>query len=375
MIWPTILHVLPSDLEAGYRAEYLADDYRQACLGLSLVCLPLLFLAHHDLHYLGYTPLAYLLLSARAALIAWAFLLAWRLRRVRSPLVFDAWLLAWGLGGVLLGQLIRLSRPPDYLANFALEVVVIIVLFTLLPIRPQWRPWPGILYALSALGALWFVKTNPGEGPLGSYTVALVLAAMGGGGFALRLENMRRRQFLSQYWERLARRELERLATTDGLTGILNRRRFLELAEVEFLRHQRYHRPLAFITADLDHFKRVNDQFGHQAGDAVLKSFAEHMAGCVRGQDLLGRLGGEEFGLVLPETSSEQARLVAERIRAGCDSLGLELAPGQSVSFTVSLGVSEARPGDQSLAQLMSRSDAALYQAKESGRNQVVLAA
>ncbi len=375
MLWPTVLHVLPSDLEATYRAEYLADDYRQACLGLLLACLPMLVLSNHDLRYLGPTPVAYLLLSGRAALMGWALVLAWRLRRVRSPLVFDAWLLAWGLAGMLLGQLIRLSRPPDYLANFALEVVVIIVLFTLLPIRPQWRPWPGILYALSALGTLWFVKTSPGSGPLGTYTVAIILATLGGGGFALRLENMRRRQFLSQHWERLARRELERLAATDGLTGILNRRKFLELAEAEFRRHQRYQRPLSFITADLDHFKRINDRYGHQAGDQVLKSFAEHLTGKMRAQDLLGRLGGEEFGLLLPETGSEQARLVAERIREGCSELGLELGPGQSVSFTVSLGISEAGPGDQSLTQLMARSDAALYQAKESGRDRVVLAA
>jgi len=365
------LRPLPPALEAQYRAAYLKEDRRQAYLGLGLIALPVVLMAHHDLGYLGPTPLAFGLLAGRALLVAGCLALLLTMRRLRSPFWFDFWIMVQALAGVLLGHLIRLSRPPDYLANFALDVVIIVIMFAFLPVRPSWRIWPGLLYTLSALLSLWFEKQSPGAGPLGTYTTALALAALGGGSFSLRLENLRRRQFVAQQSERQAKEELQHLASTDGLTGILNRRKFLELAEAEFRRHQRYHHPLAFIIADLDHFKRINDRHGHQTGDLVLKNFARHLAECVRELDLLGRIGGEEFGLILPETDLEPARQVAERIRAGCGSLCLTTGAGQRVEFTVSLGVSEARAGDRSLSHLMARADVALYQAKAAGRDRV----
>ncbi len=368
------LQPLPPALEAQYRATYLKEDRRQAYLGLGLIALPVALMASHDLSYLGHTPMAYGLLAGRGLLVTGCLVLLLTMRRLKSPFWFDFWIMVQAVAGVILGHLIRLSRPPDYLANFALDVVIIIILFAFLPVRPAWRIWPGLTYTLSCLVSLWFEKTSPGAGPMGTYTTALLLAALGGGSFSLRLENLRRRQFVSQQSERLAKEELQHLASTDGLTGILNRRKFLELAEAEFRRHQRYRHPLAFIIADLDNFKRINDRYGHQTGDLVLKNFTRHLEDCVRELDLLGRIGGEEFGLILPETDAEQARQVAERIRGGCGSLCLESGAGQRIKFTVSLGVSEAREGDRSLSQLMARADVALYQAKAAGRDRVRVA-
>ncbi|MCA1905263.1 MAG: GGDEF domain-containing protein [Desulfarculus sp.] len=374
MAKPLFLQPLPPALEAPYRAAFLREDRRQAYLGLGLIALPLLLMAGHDLSYLGPTPLAYGLLAGRGLLLAGCLALMLTMRRLNSPFWFDFWIMVQALAGVALAHGIRWSRPPDYLAGFTMDATIIIIIFAMLPVRPTWRVWPGLLYTLSSLFSLWFEKTNPGAGPMGTYTTALALAALGGASFSLRLENLRRRHFIAQQSDRRVKEELQHLASTDGLTGLLNRRKFLELAEVEFRRHQLYGHPLAVIIADLDHFKRINDRFGHLTGDLALQGFSRHLAKCVRELDLLGRIGGEEFGLVLPNTDAEQARQVAERIRRGCGDLGLDAAVRPMEVFTVSLGVSEARRDDRDLTQLLDRADMALYQAKAAGRDRVRVA-
>ena len=110
-------------------------------------------------------------------------------------------------------------------------------------------------------------------------------------------------------------RELERLATTDGMTGIYNRRHFLALADVEWNRTSRYNRPLSFLIFDIDYFKSINDRYGHQAGDEVIVHLANLAGSSKRASDVLARIGGEEFALLLPETDLAQAEIIAERLR------------------------------------------------------------
>jgi len=162
------------------------------------------------------------------------------------------------------------------------------------------------------------------------------------------------------------------LATTDSLTGLFNRRRFMELCEQEFSRSIRYDRPLAMFMMDIDHFKHVNDDYGHDAGDRVLKSLAEISILALRGADVLGRFGGEEFGVLLPETDEESAREVAERLRQSIERASISIN-GITLSITVSIGVSILKPDMGSMESLLKKADIALYDAKQSGRNRVVL--
>ncbi|MCF8034360.1 MAG: diguanylate cyclase [Desulfarculaceae bacterium] len=167
-------------------------------------------------------------------------------------------------------------------------------------------------------------------------------------------------------------RELKRLANTDGLTGVSNRRRFLELAEQEIVRAGRYGRPLSLLMLDLDHFKAVNDTHGHEVGDQVLKSFVQVCLSVLRQVDIFGRVGGEEFMAMLPETDQEGALGGAERLRAAVAGAAVK-AGGVEVKYTVSIGAAVWREG-MGLEELMNLSDQALYQAKEAGRDQVALA-
>lgn len=160
-------------------------------------------------------------------------------------------------------------------------------------------------------------------------------------------------------------------AMTDPLTGLCNRRAFFEAAQKLIARQARRQGAVAVLAFDLDKFKSINDRFGHAAGDVVLKAFAATASGRMRGTDIIGRLGGEEFVAILPATAAEAA-IVGERVRAACQLSGVLIA-GQEVNATVSIGVA-ATSAPVDIAELMERADVALYRAKSVGRNRVTIA-
>jgi diguanylate cyclase (GGDEF)-like protein/PAS domain S-box-containing protein len=173
--------------------------------------------------------------------------------------------------------------------------------------------------------------------------------------------------------ERLAtERQLELLATTDDLTGLANRRRFVDFAERDLRRAAREATPVSLVMMDLDHFKSVNDRYGHAVGDEVLRAVTAACAGQLRAIDVFGRLGGEEFAVLLANVEPPQAIEIAERMRAAAADCRVA-AGAASITVTASLGIAHAVAGE-SLDSLLARADLALYQAKESGRNQVAIA-
>ncbi|HEX4597837.1 MAG TPA: diguanylate cyclase, partial [Burkholderiaceae bacterium] len=164
--------------------------------------------------------------------------------------------------------------------------------------------------------------------------------------------------------------ELRHLAATDPLTGVANRRSFLERVQMEQARMRRFAQPGALLMVDIDHFKKVNDSFGHAVGDFVLRQLCEMSVRSLRGIDLMGRLGGEEFGILLPGTSASGARQVAERFRREVADTAFHGSSGP-LAVTVSIGVTELDPIDSGPEAALARADVALYQAKLQGRNQV----
>ena len=166
-------------------------------------------------------------------------------------------------------------------------------------------------------------------------------------------------------------RELQRLATTDMLTGIANRRAFLECAESAYAHSRSNGEPLTLLMLDLDHFKTINDRFGHLEGDRALMAFAQAIKGQLRASDAVGRLGGEEFGVLLPVTTLAEGLEVATRMLHSIRALELTDGAGHSYRVTTSLGVSNFRQSDRSLRDMLDRADQALYLAKHRGRNQV----
>lgn len=168
--------------------------------------------------------------------------------------------------------------------------------------------------------------------------------------------------------------ELRFMATTDPLTGACNRRHFLELANGELERARRYERSLSVLMLDVDHFKHINDTHGHAVGDKALEALVTACRGTLRGSDLLGRLGGEEFAVLLPETDVNAAFEVAERLRAAVSAIVLD-TPNGPVGITVSVGVSAVWLTEVFMEKPLIRADQALYRAKAEGRNRVASAA
>jgi diguanylate cyclase (GGDEF)-like protein len=167
---------------------------------------------------------------------------------------------------------------------------------------------------------------------------------------------------------RRAHDRLKDMASTDALTLLYSRRWWFDMAGTEFMRSRRYERDLALLILDLDYFKRVNDRFGHDTGDAVLRAFADLLRRECRQSDIVGRLGGEEFAIALPETSLAQAQTLATRLTEGCRGL-LVSTPVGEVRWSCSIGVTEVRDSDLDIDAVLRRADAALYEAKRAGRD------
>lgn len=273
-----------------------------------------------------------------------------------------AWMLAWPLAA-------RTSAISLVFATLLLPAVFVLL-------GPGWRGESslravGITLVAAAASLLLrslHAMTNPEEyldlmqGSLGQgLTFLFSFLCLIGAGFGFVLAN----------FERIARR-MEEVASTDGLTGCLNRMTADALLRHELERGRREGTPLAFVLLDLDHFKDVNDCHGHHAGDDALRAFAAEVRARLRASDVVGRWGGEEFGLVLPATDGSGAIRLVEQIREAVATLQLCDGDGRAFTLTVSAGVAVAEPGDQvSADQLFMRADRALYRAKDGGRNNV----
>lgn len=166
--------------------------------------------------------------------------------------------------------------------------------------------------------------------------------------------------------------QISQMAVTDSLTGIYNRRYFFEIAEKEFRESTRYKRPLSVVIFDLDHFKKINDTFGHARGDEILRAVVQRCAGSVRRPDTIGRYGGEEFVILLPETDGEQGFRLIERLRQELASTPVETDTTPAL-VTASFGIAALTSDITDLLTLLNRADLALYHAKQTGRNRCAL--
>ncbi len=210
-----------------------------------------------------------------------------------------------------------------------------------------------LIYREKAFGTL-TVLNRPDQGDFSQHDVSLLETIANQA--AIAIENARLFE------------EIQWLATTDSLTGINNRRRLFELGRIEIERARRYGHPLSAIMLDIDHFKAINDTHGHGVGDQVLHSLAQECLKSIREFDVLGRYGGEEFAIILPETYQEEAVVTAERLRQSIQNTQIETTQ-DTFAVTISLGVAEMTDDIQEVAAMLDRADSALYAAKQAGRN------
>lgn len=292
--------------------------------------------------------------------------------------IVGAVMIAVGALIVWRGAALSPSRRPQWIiAPIAVAVISLLVYF-------QHDPATNVqaFYALPVLGAFYFHGRRHGFAivalVVGCYLAVVGIDPRQQHAVAARVLNMTALLvfvgvLVATLRERIdeAMADLERVAVTDALTGLANRRGFNEVAEREIERARRTGAPLAVLMSDIDRFKRINDEFGHATGDSALEHVARLIAGEVRAADFAGRIGGEEFAVLLPDQRSEDATGIAERLRAV-----VAASPHPEVGqITLSVGVAELDARTPQLSTLLSHADVALYEAKAAGRNCVRAAA
>jgi diguanylate cyclase (GGDEF)-like protein len=341
---------------SGHRLpRYQAYLVRRALIsGIVLVS----FFAVFDALYTGY-----LLDAVAEALSALAFLAI--ASRHRKGMGNDH---AAALGILVSGFLVLLVALSGKAQD---GVVVWLVAFPTLPVLFLGRRLGllinGLFTTISVLALGFLIQFQDG---VGGFTW---VAAFNTGGAIIAVTTL---TFLYDTMRGSAASHLAQEAKTDPLTGLLNRRGLLDTYPRELAAARRFGRPLSLLVLDLDHFKRVNDTFGHDGGDMALQFVVETMKRLIRRDDWSARVGGEEFAVLLPNTDLIEGRGVGEKIRAGIEASPLVLEGGQRVPLTVSIGVAQAKTGPggdgDDLDALFSRADRRLYKAKGEGRNRVV---
>jgi len=358
------------EIYSAYRAYFQDEDKARFVVGIAFWSIAYAVLLIND--YLAFGSAAnffpILLLRSTYTFLSIIGLILLRVR-IRRWQELDRLILVWGLVSVFQTIMIYQFRRPIQANVFLVDLVGCLSFFIIITNSIYTQMVPALIYAIFDLFLVLSLRDRFEHAMvrtvfftfLGGFAVACF--------FSLRFFRSRLKAFQDHLVDIAVRAELQRLASTDTLTGVLNRRRLLEIASDAYYRFKRYGRPFSIMFMDLDGFKRINDTFGHQQGDATLIEFAQIVTAEKRESDGLGRMGGDEFCVVLPETSTRAAIHLAERILPRCREIG---STGNGVfvmDITVSIGISQAMTQDDSLDTLLARADAALYQAKYSGRN------
>ncbi len=359
------------EMEGDYRVFYLKDDISYSTLYISIAILGVLSMIGMDV----------LLLKSRPDLFAWLMVyragyilvsiltiaMLWRTSKVR---VYDRLIFGWLSLTILFFLLYNFTRPTNSLTS----IIDVLIPFAIYIFSPLKIPHNIVLALGFSIGTVYIdhvYKTGIDPFTLNAITAAQFVVQALGIVSDLQIQYYRRKSFKAFVDERDAKEMAAYLADIDPLTKSLTRRHFFNIAESEFLRFLRYRRELSLLVMDADHFKDINDTYGHYAGDLVLRNVSLVTLEQKRAQDTFGRLGGEEFGLLLPETNLEQAKVVAARIQTAWEQTPC-IVDGKLIYSTVSIGVAQAGPDDRAFEDILKRADRMMYKAKEAGRNRIM---
>jgi diguanylate cyclase (GGDEF)-like protein len=361
------------ELEGDYRVFSLKDDIAYSSLYISIAILSTVSMFVLDgLLYKAQPGLILWLILLRGGYIFVSILVVRAIRRTSKVRVYDRLIFAWMLVTILFLLSFKFTRPANFLRP-SFYIIVPLAIYVFSPFKIRHTIVLALVYSVGTLSIdlfYWreadpFVWNTVIPAQLVGHTIGFVAA--------LQIQSYRRKSFQAYIREKDAREMAAYMANIDPLTKSLTRRHFFSIAESEFLRFRRYRRQLSLLVMDADHFKNINDTYGHYAGDLVLRNLSLVTMEQKRTQDTFGRLGGEEFGLLLPETNLEQAKVVAERIQKAWQQTPCPV-DDDVIHSTVSIGVTEARSTDKSFEDVLRRADQMMYKAKEAGRNKIAAA-
>jgi diguanylate cyclase (GGDEF)-like protein len=291
------------------------------------------------------------------------------LRKAVKVKTYDRLMFGWMALVILFLLLFNFTRPANFLTT-AYDVILPFAIYIVSPLRIFYTFVLAFSFSVGTIYIDTFHKTGIDRATLNMVLVAQLIVHIIGWGSSIQIQSYRRKSFRAYVQEKDAKEMVAYLANIDPLTKSMTRRQFFNIAESEFLRFTRYRRQLSLLVLDADHFKNINDTYGHYAGDLVLRSLSLVVLEQKRAQDTFGRLGGEEFGLLLPKTNLAQAKIVADRVQKAWANTPC-IVEGNQIYSTVSIGVAEVNDQDKSFEDVLRRADRMMYRAKEGGRNRI----
>jgi diguanylate cyclase (GGDEF)-like protein len=354
------------EMEGDYRVFHLKDDIAQSTLYISVATLSILIMICVDvLLYRNRSDFSWGATSYQGVYILISLLIIAVIRKTSKVRIYDRLMLAWMSFTILSLLFFNFVRPVSLL-NTTYDVIVLFAVYILSPLKIS----QTIELALFFSAGTFSIDYLHQSAALNTAITAQIIVHILGLASSVQIQSYRRRSFKAYMQEKDAKEMVAYLANIDSLTQSLTRRQFFNIAESEFLRFSRYRRSLSVLVLDADYFKNINDTYGHYVGDLVLRNLSLVVLEQKRAQDTFGRLGGEEFGLLLPETNLEQAKIVAERVQKTWAQTPCNV-DSQLIYSTVSIGVAEANKEDKTFEDILRRADRMMYKAKESGRNKV----
>jgi diguanylate cyclase (GGDEF)-like protein len=359
------------EMEGEYRAFHLKDDIRQSSIYIIIATVTIVSMIGADaVLYKDRPDLRLWMLFYRGGFVLVSILVLIAIRRTGKVKVYDSLMRGWLCFVILFLLLFNFTRPTDFITA-SYDVILPLAIYIISPLKIFHSLALGFGFSTGILYIDYFHKTGIDPAMLNMALIAQIIAHIIGLASSIQIQSYRRKSFRAYIQEKDAKEMAAYLAKIDPLTKSMTRLQFFNIAEAEFLRFIRYRRKFSVLVLDADHFKNINDTYGHYVGDLVLRNLSLVVLEQKRTQDIYGRLGGEEFGLLLPETKLEQAKVVAERVQKAWAQTPSNVE-GQLIHSTVSIGVTEANDQDQSFEDILRRADRMMYQAKEAGRNRVV---
>lgn len=363
-----LLHL--GDMEGEYRFFHLKDDLYQSRFYILIATLSVLGMFGTDaVLYQHHPELVLWLLFYRAGFALVSILVIAAIRKTIKVRVYDRLMQGWLAFAVLYLLLFNFTRPVNFLTT-AYDVILPFAIYIISPLNIFYSFALAFGFSIGTIYIDFFHKAGIDPATLNMVLVSQLIVHLLGFGSAIQIQSYRRKSFKAYVQEKDAKEMVAYLASIDPLTKSMTRHQFFNIAESEFRRFSRYRRELSVLVLDADHFKHINDTYGHYVGDLVLRSLSLVVLEQKRAQDTYGRLGGEEFGLLLPETGIEQAKIVAERVQKAWAQTPCNV-DGKLIYSTVSIGIAEANTQDQSFDDVLRRADRMMYKAKEAGRNRI----
>ena len=361
--------------DPAYRETFLQEDIKRIRIVIAIVALLVLGYLFTDYQALRLTSPFYLLATFRMLFFGASIWLCFSLPKRKKVIFTDYSILAWSIALVVLSFFSTISQNTISIENVIFNYLWVLSFYLLIPNRQLFKIIPAVAVSLISVYILlnYDQMSIQGVTELNIIMNISTIAAMNIIGFvsSAQLDSQRYHQYLVQKTLLAGREQLRELAITDSLTGILNRRGFLEMAQVEFERSKRYGEPFSFVIIDLDKLKSINDTYGHPAGDQALQKLVELIKQEKRSSDTVGRLAGDEFGLLLPSTNPDQTLEVMLRIKNILINTVLKLPNSQQIQVSFSAGITEVNRADEFFDDIYRRADKALFIAKEKGRNKI----